>query len=157
MITLFSYLLTFMGILFWIFRVIVTLFYQLEMNFFATPINENAEIIVLFLTIPCMLFVIKRNIVGAAAYVGLYVAYFGSALYESIISMQETGMTLVSGSDFILLCVGVIIPVLTFLDIFINKNRIGHGGDKKTDWYYKNEAYDRKFDERADRNQYRIK
>ena len=28
--------------------------------------------------------------------------------------------------------------------------------DKKTDWFYKNEQFDRKFDERADRNEYKF-
>jgi len=27
--------------------------------------------------------------------------------------------------------------------------------DKQTDWFYKNKEYDRKLDERADKNQYR--
>lgn len=156
MITIFSYLLTFMGVLFWIFRVIATLFYQLETPFFAQPLNVDTEIIVLFLTVPCMILVIKRNIIGAALYVGLYVSYFGTVLYESIVSMQETGITIIGASDLLLLVIGVLIPILTFLDILINKNRVGHSGGKNTDWYYKNKDYDRKFDERADRNQYRI-
>ena len=156
MISLFSYFLTFIGVIFWVFRVIATLCFQLEMDFFAKPLNVDAEIVVLFLTIPCMLLVIKRNIVGAAAYLGLYVAYFGSALYEAIVSAQETGITIVGSSDIFLLCVGIIIPLLTFLDILVNKHRVGSGGDKNTDWYYKNEAYDRKLDERADKNQYRL-
>lgn len=46
--------------------------------------------------------------------------------------------------------------MLTFLDILVNKNRNLGSGTKKADWFYKNEDYDRKFDERADRNQYRL-
>ena len=156
MITLFSYLLTFFGIIFWVFRVIVTLLFQLEIDFFATPLNLEKEIIVLFLSVPCMLLVIKRNIVGAAAYVGLYVSYYGNALYNAIISLSESGITIINSTDLIILFIGVIIPVLTFFDIFINKNRVGYVGDKKTDWYYKNEKYERQFDERADRNQYKF-
>ncbi len=157
MISLFSYLLTFAGVLFWGFRVIVTLFYQLEMEFFTVPLNANTEIVILFLTIPCIIFVIKRNVIGAALYVALYVSYFGSALYNSIIAMQTTGMTITNTSDLLLLGLGVLIPVLTFFDIVINKNRVGSSGNKQTDWFYKNDAYDRKFDERADRNQYKIR
>ena len=156
MISLFSYFLTFAGIIFWFFRVFVTLFYQLDISFFAEPLNVNTEIVVLFLTIPCILLVIKRNIIGAAAYFGIYLAYFGTALYENFITMQETGANLVNTSDFACLCIGVLIPFLTFLDILINRNRIGLNPNRKTDWYYKNEAYDRKLDERADKNQYRL-
>ena len=52
--------------------------------------------------------------------------------------------------------VGIIIPVLTFIDILLNKNRTLGKGKKKEDWFYNNEAYDRQFDERADRNQYKF-
>ena len=156
MITLFSYLLTFFSIAFWIFRVIVTLTFQLDMPMFAEPLNVDAEIIVLFLTIPCILLVIKRKIMGAALYVALYVSYFGTALYNSIISMQNVGINLLNSSDIMLLAVGVLIPILTFLDLCINKNRVRFQADKKTDWFYQNEAFDRKYDERADKNQYKF-
>ena len=51
---------------------------------------------------------------------------------------------------------GIIIPLLIFFDILLNKNRTIGTGAKKEDWFYANEEYDRKFDERADRNQYRL-
>ncbi len=156
MTSLFSYLLTFFGIAFWFFRVIVTLLYQLDMEFFAKPINLTLEIAVLFATLPCILLVVKRNIVGAAAYMGIYVTYFGTALYEVIMNVQATGLNIVNSSDMLCTVVGVIIPILTFLDILLNKNRSMGKDNKKGDWFYKNEAFDREFDERADRNQYRI-
>ena len=156
MTSLFSYLLTFFGIVFWLFRAVATLLYQLEYEFFAQPINTNAEIAVLFATLPCMILVVKRNIIGAAAYLGLYVAYFGTALYEAIMAAQATGLNLVNSSNMMLIVVGVLIPFLTFLDILFNKHRTIGNGTKKGDWFYKNEAFDREFDERADRNQYKI-
>ena len=156
MIELFSYLLTFLAVLFWIFRVVVTLTFQLEMPIFAEPLNVDTEIIVLFLTIPCILLVLKRNLIGAALYVALYVSYFGTALYNSLISIQTTGFNILNSTDCFILFIGVLIPILTFFDILINRNRSNFQSDKKTDWYYKNDAYDRKFDERADRNQYKF-
>ena len=156
MTSLFSYLLTFFGIVFWFFRAIATLLYQLDMEFFAKPINLTFEITVLFATLPCILLVVKRNIIGAAAYMGIYVTYFGTSLYEAILSAQATGLNLVNSSDMLCTIIGVIIPVLTFLDILFNKNRAMGKDNKKGDWFYKNEAFDRDFDERADRNQYRI-
>ena len=76
MTSLFSYLLTFFAIIFWAFRAIATLLFQLEVDFFTQPLNVTYEIMVLFATLPCLILVVKRNIVGAAAYLGLYVAYF---------------------------------------------------------------------------------
>lgn len=151
-----SYLLTFIGILFWIFRVIATVLFQLDFDFFAEPLNVNVEIAVLFATLPCLMLVVKRNIVGAAFYVGIYITYFGTALYEAIIEAGVTGLNIVNSSNMLCIVVGVIVPILTFIDILINKNRTLGTGKKKEDWFYGNEQYDRKFDERADRNQYKF-
>ena len=51
--------------------------------------------------------------------------------------------------------IGVILPLISLLDIALNKNRYGSGEDKKTVWFYGNKEFDREFDERADRNNYR--
>ena len=156
MTSLFSYLLTFFGIMYWFFRAIATLLYQLDVDFFAQPINANIEILILFLSLPCMVLVIKRNIIGAAGYLGSYAAYFGTALYELIMASQETGLDIPSSANLICICVGIILPLLTFFDILFNKNRTLGKGGKKEDWFYKNEKFDRESDERADRNQYRL-
>lgn len=156
MTTLFSYLLTFLAIIFWVFRAITTVLFQLEKDFFATPLNETLEIIILFATLPCLMLVIKRNIIGAAAYFGIYGAYFGTALYEAFMSATETGYSVVNVTDMLCLVAGVLIPLFTFLDILLNKHRGNFGLDKKTKWFYGDEKYDREFDERADRNQYRL-
>ena len=40
-------------------------------------------------------------------------------------------------------------------DLLLDKNRKENPKDKKTDWFYKNEEFDRKLDDRADKNNYR--
>ena len=142
MTSIFSYLLTIFGIVFWFFRAIVTVMFQIDQPLFATPINVELEILILFLTLPCILLVIKRNIIGAAMYFGLYGTYFGTALYESILEMQAGGITIVNSSNMFCVILGILIPMLTFVDILVNKNRQGLGANKNTDWYYKNEEYD---------------
>lgn len=156
MTSLFSFLITFLSILFWFLRAICTLMYQMSQEFFCEPLNVTLEIVILFATLPCLLLTIKRSIVGAAIYLGIYASYFGTALYEAVINMQETGVSIVNTSNIIVLIMGIIIPLLTFLDILFNKNRKGKSGDKNTDWFYNNKEYDREFDERSDRNQYRL-
>lgn len=156
MTTLFSYLLTFLGVIFWFFRVITTVLYELDIEFFSVPLNETLEIIVLFATLPCLLLVFKRNIVGAAAYLGIYGAYFGTALYNQLTGINQEGITVVSASDSLILFVGILISLFTFLDILLNKHRGNFGADSKTRWFYNNEKYDRQFDERADKNQYKF-
>jgi hypothetical protein len=156
MTTLFSYLLTFLGVIFWGFRAVITVLYELKVDCFATPLNLNMEIVVLFATLPCLLLVFKRNIIGAAGYFGIYGAYFGTALYDAFMNVKDVGYTVMNVSDILLLIAGVLIPFLTFIDILLNKHRGNFGADSHTKWFYSNEKYDRKFDERADRNQYRL-
>ena len=156
MTSLFSYLLTFLAVIFWAFRAVVTVMFQLDNPLFAQPSNLNYEIIVLFLTLPCIVGVCKRNIVFAAGYLALYATYFGNTLYLVIQNATDVGITLINSADMVCTVMGIIIPLLIFFDILLNKNRTLGTGAKKEDWFYANEQYDRKFDERADRNQYKF-
>ena len=51
--------------------------------------------------------------------------------------------------------IGVILPIAVLLDMLVDKGRKNHPKDKKTDWFYTNEQFDRKLDDRADKNNYR--
>ena len=51
--------------------------------------------------------------------------------------------------------VGVALPLFTFFDLLLDKNRKNNPKDKKTDWFYNNKDFDRKLDDRADKNNYR--
>ena len=157
--SVFSYLLTILGIVYWIFRTFVTIMATTGAEFMIVPLNANIEIALIFATIPCMIFVLKRNIIGAAFYMGIYVSYFGTAIYNTLNGIASAdGLNTTSQLDLALSIVGVVIPVLTFIDILLNKNRKAIvGGNKDTDWYYNTDKYDRQYDERADRNQYKIR
>ena len=54
---------------------------------------------------------------------------------------------------FELFALGLALAAL--FDVLLDKNRKAHPTDKKTDWFYKNKDYDRKLDDRADKNNYR--
>lgn len=156
MTSLFSYLITMFGGMFWLLRVVVAVTYTLGADFPIVPLNFSTEIILLFVTIVCMIFIVKRNIIGALVYFATYGIYFGNDLYNGVINIIN-GQAL--GTDYLSVFVsliGVLIPFLTVMDIFLNKNRKGSTKDKKTDWFYTNEEYTRKLDERADKNQYKF-
>ena len=156
--SVYSYLLTILGVLFWIFKAVITALYTSGNPLPIEPLNATWEIALVFASIPCLVFVLKRNIIGAAFYVGVYVSYFGTALYNSMNHVANTLNT--NGQvDIIMSIIGIVIPVLTFIDVLVNKNRKGRPSkvESETDWYYKNKEYDRQFDERADRNQYKIR
>ena len=49
----------------------------------------------------------------------------------------------------------LLIPTFAFFIIAAAKKQEAKPVDRKTDFFYKNDAYDRKYDERADKNNYR--
>ena len=152
---IFSYIITMMGGLFWIFRLVVSITYSMDVNFPVTPLNFNTEITLLFITIICMIFIIKRNIIGALVYFVGYGLYFGNDLYNGIVSAAN-GETSIFNLSLVVSFLGILIPFLTVMDIFLNKDRTTNVKDKKTDWYYKNKDYDRNLDDRSDKNQYKF-
>lgn len=160
MTSLFSYLITIFSIMFWFFRILVTYFATSGQEFICQPLNVSFEITVLFLSIPCFVLVFKRSLVGATFYLAIYALYFGSAIVNTItnyVPEDGIGVGMVSGANLFVAIIGILIPFLTFLDILFNKNRLSSKKDKEGDWYYKNDKYDREMDERADRNQYKIR
>ena len=155
--SVYSYMLTILGIVFWIFRSVITALYSAGVSFPITPLNSTWEIALVFASIPCIVLVIRRNIIGAALYVAVYVSYFGTALYNTLNHVSD-GLNAAGTVDMTMSIIGIVLPVLTFIDILFNKHRKAiFGRNKSTDWFYTNKEYDRQFDERADRNQYKIK
>lgn len=148
MVGMLSYLISFLGILFWGFRLVVVFCATMDIDFGFEPLNLNLEIGLLFLSIPCFALVLKRHLGGAFAYFILFTAYFGNDLYNKLTGNGGVG-------DILIDAIGVILPLITLIDIAVNKNRMGSGEDKKTVWFYGNKDYDRVLDERADKNNYR--
>ena len=50
---------------------------------------------------------------------------------------------------------GLVLAIAAIFDVLLDKSRKANPVDKNTDWFYKNKDYDRKLDERADKNNYR--
>ncbi len=152
-----TWILVMFMVMFWIFRIIIAVTTEFGIDFAGiTAQNMNLEVILLFVVLLCLILIVKRKIVGALIYLLAYGMYFGVDLYNNVMVMIS-GDTLPLGaalSAFISL-VGMIIPVAILFDLLADKNRKAHPVDKKTDWFYKNEQFDRKLDDRADKNNYR--
>lgn len=151
-----SYFIMIIAVMYWVFRVIVSLMYAMGKDFICQPLDANLEIAILFLTIPSIIFAIRRNLIAATLYFGMYAAYFGTILYNGLTGEVGATLTTTDSTSLFITGLGVIIPLFVFLDIVLQKSRF-HTPDRKTDWYFENEKYDREFDKRADRNQYKIK
>lgn len=152
-----TYLLVMFMIVFWIIRIIVTIMSQLGKDFMGmVPMNETYEIAILFLTLLCLILVVKRKIIGSLLYIVLHAIYFGGDITNKlkIIENNQT-LTLAQSSQLFFSVLGIILPLAVLIDLLLDKNRKTNPKDKKTDWFYQNEEYDRKLDERADKNNYR--
>lgn len=152
-----TYLLVMFMVIFWILRVIITLMAQLGKDFIGVvPINQTFEVILLFLFLICAILVVKRKLIGALLYLGLHAVYFGGDITQKI-GILSSGETLTMGqaADLMFSIVGIIIPLAVLIDLLLDRGRKEHPVDKKTDWFYKNEKFDRELDERADKNNYR--
>mgnify|MGYP005775863899 CR=1 FL=1 len=152
-----SYLLVIFMIMYWVLRIIITLSAQLGGDFVGVvPINMTFEIILLFAFLLCVILVIKRKVIGATLYLALYGIYFGGDLTEKlrIITSGET-LTMDQMACGFFSLIGIILALAVLIDLLFDKGRKIHPVDKKTDWFYKNEQFDRELDDRADKNNYR--
>lgn len=144
----------FMG-MFWIFRILVAFLYNLGVDFVAVPTDLTFEIILLFLTFIAMILVIKRSTLGGIIYLIGNGLYFGTDIFITITRMMNSDGN-VNYGNLVFSLLGILLPILILFDLLLDSNRKEHPVDRKTDWFFKNENFDRKYDERADRNQYKF-
>ena len=154
-----TWLLVMFMVMFWVFRIIVAFTYELKMDFGGIePINQTIEIILLFVVLLCLILVVKRKILGALLYLLVYGMYFGTTLVDGVKVMIENSYDLTDVSTYLnvfIALIGIALPVAVLMDLLLDKGRKANPKDKKTDWFYKNEKFDRNLDERADENNYR--
>ncbi len=151
--------LMFLG-MFWIFRIVVAVSAQFGSDFGGFIVfNFNIEVVLLFVSLLCFVLIARRIIWGALIYVVGYGWYFGSYLVNTLIPafMNSEGepidMSILQNSFAAM--IGLILGLVTLLNIAYERTKLKHFSDNKTDWYFDNDKYDRKLDERADKNQYR--
>ena len=152
-----TWLLVCFMVMYWVFRMIIALMAQLHQDFFITPFNETMEIVLLFVVLLCLILIVKRKMIGAIIYLVSYGIYFGADVVAKFSAVLEDAsqLGLNEYTAFMISLIGIILPLAVLLDLLADKNRKAHPKDKKTDWFYKNKDYDRKLDERADKNNYR--
>jgi len=150
-----SYLIVMFMLLFWLFQVVGAVATTFSAEIGIPIINMNYQIPIIFASFVCILLVIKRNIIGAIAYLIIHGWYYGVDLYNIIMNLSNNTMGLNDYTGAMISFLGVILPIVCIFELLLDKNKQKHGGDKKTDWYYGTDEYDRKLDDRADKNNYR--
>ena len=93
--------------------------------------------------------------IGALLYLISYWGYFGMYIYNILTNIEN--IVMVDYINIFVSAIGILLPFIIFIDIgFSQSNKKTSNKTKKTDWYYQNEKFDRKYDERADKNQYKF-
>lgn len=137
--------------MYWGFRIIVTALSYLQIDFPFTSINLNAEILLLFLTLVCIICVFKRVTIGGIIYFVAYWAYFGPDIYTRI----QGGITPDALAGVMIDFIAIILATSVVLNIIWSKTR-KTSKKKDTEWFYGEEKFDRQLDERADKNNYKL-
>ena len=140
-------------IMYWGFRVVVAYQAANYADFFVKPINLTVEIILLFVTVVCIVLVFKRKLIGGIIYFLSYLAYFGTDLIQTVIPVFSGEAVELEAMSAFTSFLGIVLAFAVLLDLAVDKGR--KPKDKKTDWFYTNKDYDRGYDDRADRNNYR--
>lgn len=146
-------------VLFWIIRVIIALSYEMKWDFAGLqPLNQRMEVILLFVFLLCLILVVKRKIIGALIYLLAYGMYFGKNVADNVqllLNAAEGTVDISQYMNLLLSVFGVILPIAVLLDLLWDRERKENPRDSKTDWFYKDQKFDRKLDDRADKNNYR--
>ena len=142
-------------VIFWLLRIMAAYTYSMGMDFMIKPIDLNMEIIMIFVALLSFILIAKRKFLGSVIYMIGYFGYFGVELFKNMQQMLTVGGMIDDYISVFFSLIGVALPLFTFFDLLLDKNRQLHPTDKKTDWFYKDKKYDMQKDEREDKNNYR--
>lgn len=151
-------LLIMFAVMFWIFRVVIAIVTQMGVDFLGIiSWNLTYEIILIFVTVISLILIGKKKLIGSIVYLISYLLYFGTDILNRVGELtNDGGMTLENTSNVFISFLGIILAITVFSDAIILKARKGKTKKQKTDWFYGNKDFDRQFDERADRNEYKF-
>ena len=150
-----SWLIAMFAFLFWGFRLVGTVLYSIGNEFMFVPSNMTMEIALLFITFICICFMVKRKLLAAIIYLVAHFIYYGPVFLEHFIGLFNNTLPMELYMSTLFELFALALAIAAVFDVLLDKNRKAHPTDKKTDWFYTNKDYDRKLDERADKNNYR--
>ena len=150
-----TWMLVMVMVMFWVFRVIVAVMPEFGTTLGGiAPLNQNLEIILSFVVLVCIVLIVRRKLIGALIYLLAYGMYFGVDVINNIQTVLN-GASMETALNVFISIIGIILPIAVLADLLLDKGRKENPKDKKTDWFYNNEQFDRKLDERSDKNNYR--
>lgn len=155
-----TWILTIFMVMFWLFRAIVAVCTQFSVDLLGIVAYDfNMEVIIAFVTLICIILVVKRKLIGSLIYLALYGVYFGEHFITNIMSLTQATVTIDLSMNLISDLVGIMLALFVVFDMLVDKGRKANPIDRKTDWYFKNEKYDEELkarDQREDKNEYKF-
>lgn len=156
-----TWLLTIFMVMFLLFRAVVALCTQYSIDLLGlVAYNFNLEVIITFITLLCVVLVVKRKLIGSLLYLIIYGVYFGEHFISNIITIsQGQGITMDLSLNLIADLVAIALAIFVVFDMLVDKGRKANPIDRNTDWYFKNEKYDEELkarDQREDKNEYKF-
>lgn len=153
---MFGYIITTLAAVFWTSRVLITLLVSLGVEFMIVPMNMTFEIVLLFITFACIVLIARRKMLGAVIYLIAQCSYFGVDAYKTLETVINGQAITENYVTLAISLIGILIPIFSIMGIGLSSGKKTSLRNKKTDWFYATTEYDRKFDDRADKNQYKF-
>lgn len=150
-----SWLIAIFAFMYWGLRLVGTVMSSLGNDFMFVPSDLTMEVTILFVSFICICFIIKRRLWATLIYLAGQYIYFAPSFISHFMQITEGTLDITMYMTVLFEFIGLIIPLAALFDVLLDKNRKVHPTDKKTDWFYKNKDFDRKLDDRADKNNYR--
>ena len=153
--TMAHYLIIMFMVMLLLFRFVVLFTTVLGIDFPVKTANETIEIGVIFITLLCIILFTKTKLIGGILYLVTSFIYFGYEFAKLFPSIINETISMDAGIQAVVLMIELVIPIFAFFILLYDKKQEIAPTDKKTDFFYKGDQYDRKYDDRADKNNYR--
>lgn len=152
--TMSHYLIIMFMIMLLLFRFIVLFTTVLGIDFPVVASNEKIEIVMLLVTLVCIILFTKTKLSGGIIYFVTSLIYYGPEFIK-LMTASKVGISMDMAIQLIVLMIELVIPIFAIFILLYDKKQEINPVDKKTDFFYKGDQYDRKYDDRADKNNYR--
>ncbi len=153
--TMSHYLIIMFMVMLLIFRFIVLFTTVLGIDFPVVASNESIEILMLFVTLVCIILFTKTKLSGGIIYLVSSFIYYGPEFIKILPTALKGAVSMDMAIQILVLMVELVIPIFALFILLYDKKQEINPVDKKTDFFYKGNQYDRKYDDRADKNNYR--
>ncbi len=153
--TMSHYLIIMFMVMLLIFRFIVLFTTVLGIDFPVVASNESIEIVMLLVTLVCIILFTKTKLSGGIIYLVSSFIYYGPEFIKILPTALKGAVSMDMAIQILVLMVELVIPIFALFILIYDKKQEINPIDKKTDFFYKGNQYDRKYDDRADKNNYR--